>query len=513
MSPQRLVEILDRQCLYNHNAGNEFTTFPSANVDFHFLRSSLASYHTAALKSLFETDYRLIRSLFHFNLTAKPSLFLFPCEAPSVIWDRRFGTAFDPTRNTGYVLYASRVNTADPFVLIHGAILRSFGYAPPFLTEGLANYLSLALHTIQKIKNSGGLVSLSELVQTRSYLTSDPTVADATAATFVRYLIDRYSAGVFMALYDASDDLNLATKIEAAYAKPLAELEKEWLNYVDTMKIPGEIYSQFADRAEQMLNYPLALEYRRAAFELARIEVDSLLRLEQLADDYFLNGDYFNAAGKQELLARIDAKNPQRLIGLAGYQMMNGDYVKAKLQLDAAQANDSTGEVLKFNLALNRLLQGDTIGAAQLWKDLVHNSATGQLSGEARTMLAHILRRSKIETEKQQAQDYFTVALAIFNQPIQTNPALPNPYMWSGIALAGLGDGGNAYDQLNQALFLESRPFYIGMINLWLGKAADLRQKRKLAEEHYAKVMTVAAATYHQEEARMLLENSYTQPK
>jgi hypothetical protein len=88
---------------------------------------------------------------------------------------------------------------------------------------------------------------------------------------------------------------------------------------------------------------------------------------------------------------------------------------------------------------------------------------------------------------------------------------VPNPYLWTGIALVGLDDADNAYDQLNQALFLESRPFYKGMINLWLGKAADLRGKRDLARVHFSDVISGASAAYHQEEALKFIDSGFHQ--
>lgn len=508
--PSRRIQIPDRDCSYNHNSGTDFTIFPSANFDLHFLRGSLASYHAATLKNLFETEYRLFRGVFHFSQTGKQNLFLFPCESHSVIWDKRFGTAFDPTRNNCYSLYTTGLNTSDPFILIHGSILRNYGYAPPFLTEGLANYFSLAIYTVKKLKKSGGLIPLKELVNTRVYLTSDPIAADAISSTFVRYLIDKYTAEKFMELYDQSDDLNLLSKIESTYSKPIKTLEKEWANYVDTMKIPGQLFSQFADRASQMWNYSLALEYRQRAYELAENHADTLARLEQLAGAYFLSGDYFNAATNQDKFAKSDAKNYNHLIGLAGYRMMNGDYDVAESDLNSARRFDSTSEVLRFNMALNAILRGDSIQAAQIWNDLVNGVSSGQLAGESRVMLAHLLNHSEKPEDKDKARDLLTVAMALFNQQMEVDPAVPNSYMWTGIALVGLSDGDNAYDQLGHALFLENRPFYMGMINLWLGKAADLRGKRDLAKTHYSLVLAGSSAAYHQDEAHKYLENPYS---
>jgi len=121
-----------------------------------------------------------------------------------------------------------------------------------------------------------------------------------------------------------------------------------------------------------------------------------------------------------------------------------------------------------------------------------------------------LIRHSEKPEDKDKARDLLTVAMALFNQQMEVDPAVPNPYMWTGIALVGLSDGDNAYDQLSHALFLENRPFYLGMINLWLGKAADLRGKRDLAKTHYSDVLAGSSAAYHQDEAHKYLENPYS---
>lgn len=508
--PSRRAQFPDRECTYNHNVGTDFTIFPSANFDLHFLKGSLASYHKTILKSLFETEYRLFRGVFHFNQSGKENLFIFPCESHSVIWDRRFGTALDPTRSNCYSLYGTGLNTTDPFILIHGSILRNYGYAPPFISEGLANYFSMAVYTVKKLKKSNQLVPLKELLNTKKYLNSDPVASDAIGATFVRYLIDQYTAEKFMQLYNQSDDLNLLSNMETIYSKPLKALEKEWANYVDTLKIPGQLFSQFADRASQMWNYALALEYRQRAYELSETRADSLARLELLCGAYFLSGDYFNAEASQEKLVHSGDKNFNYILSLAGYRMMNGNYSGAETDLMSIRSLDSTNDVLRFNLALNAMMLGDSVRAAQIWNDLAVGISSGQLAGESRVMLALSLQRSDIKEDKEKAKDLLTVAMALFNQQMEIDPSVPNPYMWTGIALVGLGEGENAYEQLNHAIFLENRPFYMGMINLWLGKAADLRGKRDLAKTHYSEVLAGNSAAYHQDEAHKYLASPFS---
>jgi tetratricopeptide (TPR) repeat protein len=157
------------------------------------------------------------------------------------------------------------------------------------------------------------------------------------------------------------------------------------------------------------------------------------------------------------------------------------------------------------------LERGDSVKAQDILEKYINSARGVEIQGEARTLLGFILRKSKNAEIKLQAQNHFTLAIAYFNQQIEQNPAVPSPYMWTGIALLGMNDAENAYEQLNQALFLESRPFYIGMINLWLGKASDARNKRDLAVEFYSEVMAIESASYHQKEARQYLETPYHQ--
>ncbi|MCH7691452.1 MAG: hypothetical protein IIA17_10470 [candidate division Zixibacteria bacterium] len=507
--PLMQTEVDLRQCSYNHNSSSDFSITPSANLDLHHLPQSLADYHAVSIKSLIEAEYRQFRDFFHFKLAGKQDLYLFPCQGYSTMWDKRFGSSFDPTRSNVYALYRSGMNTADPFLLIHGAVLRSYGYAPLFLTEGFANYFSLAISSMKQAVADKTSLPLADMLNTKSYLSADPLLADVTSATFVRFLIDEYTFDKFVLLYEKADDNNLKQLLIDIYNLPLSELEKSWLDYVDSVTIENRQYGQFAQRAEQMFNYSLMLEYTKKFAAGAVSKADSLYRYNQLSRAYFFNGDYYNASETQELLVKIDSQNYDSWLGLATFRMMNGEIEIASADLKRSLDLDSLNVIVGFNLVLNQLLLGDTLSAVQSLNDLIGRGDAGQIQAECRVMLGDILKDSDKAEDTMQARDYFTVALSIFSQQQQTNPALATPYMWSGIALIGLGDAENARDQLELALFLESRPFYIGMINLWLGKTADISNNRQTAEDYYSQVLSAESASYHQDEARRLLEKPF----
>jgi len=75
----------------------------------------------------------------------------------------------------------------------------------------------------------------------------------------------------------------------------------------------------------------------------------------------------------------------------------------------------------------------------------------------------------------------------------------------------GLDDAANAYNHLQVALFLETRPFYQGLTTLLLGKTADVMGERELAREYYGQVLALPAAAYHQAEAQKYLDEPYSQ--
>ena len=170
---------------------------------------------------------------------------------------------------------------------------------------------------------------------------------------------------------------------------------------------------------------------------------------------------------------------------------------------------DSVNSLVPFNQGMQRLCVGDTLGARQYFSLVVTGrGATGGLL-ESQAMLGNILSHSSDPADKSEALNmYNAVMAALSRQDNRHNPSA-SQMMWLGIAYLGIGDTDNAEDYLQTALFLETRVFYQGMINLWLGKVADVRGERTVARDYYQRVLAGASAHYHQEEARSLLERPY----
>jgi tetratricopeptide (TPR) repeat protein len=506
--PIEPVDIDTSWCPFSHYEVDDFGVDPSAHMNIYYVPQTLGDFHWNAIKGLLEEEYDGFNRMVNFNLPGKYLLYVCPCRLKTIIWDDRFGMMVDPVRRTMFAIYAKEFNAVYPFLVSQAALYHNYGYAPAFLSEGFANYLSFAIYDMKKLRAEGGQVPLDSLLDTYSYYRADPRLSDRMSATFVRYLVDHYRVGLFLELYRGADDLNLKPLIEETYGKPISELESEWLNYVDTVSIGFDQAGYFSIQAETMLKYREMAEYSREMLRLASSERDSVDALALMSRAAFFAGDYYAATDHQvEFLQLIDTVGSEWM-KLAGYQMMNGEYDQAIQSLDKATEFDSTNSLIAFNRALHSLVTGDTARAKSLFSEIIDNPIGGGQM-ESQVMLANLLAGSENELERTDAATFYhAVVGALSRQDRRHNPSASQA-MWLGIAYLGVNDVGLAQDFLQTALFLETRPFYAGMINLWLGKVADVRGERSVARDHYQEVLAGSSAHYHQEEARRLLQSPY----
>lgn len=511
IKPLGRTEVDTTGCSLDHRPPGAFAASPSGYMDFHYVRTSFGEYYWNVPKGMFEERYRLFRAMNNFNMPGKFMIYLCPCPLFSVIWDDRFGMMVDPTRNAAYSIYTKNFNSADPFLVLHAAVYKNYGYAPSFLSEGLAGFLSFAEYGMKEIVAAGSNLELDSFLDTYAYYNINADLADKTAASFTKYLINQYSTDKFLTMYKQAHDLNLRNVMVATYGKSISELENEWLNYIDTVSISQADLSLYASLAEGMFNYPLMYKYGVDLLSKASSRQDSLSALDYVIRASFSRGDYYAATDYQQQLITLQPDYGLNWIALAGYQLMNGLYAESKQSLNEARALDSTNQLIDFNLALNDLYTGKEAAAWQRMAGIIMNGSAGGPQAETRALYGNKLAQSSSEEDQALAIQYCTEAINRLGQSIRSGNASAEAYLWTGIAYLGLGDTGNAWDHLHIARFLELRPFYLGMTSLWLGKVADTMGEHEVAKEYYSVVISGAAADYHQRQARQLSQEAYRQ--
>ena len=193
VTPLRSSEIDTSGCSIVHTRQGDFRFDPSAYMDIYYVPNSFGDFYWNTVKGIMDERYRVFKSINNFTLPGKYAIYLCPCPIYSVIWDKRFGMMIDPTRNIAFALYNHNVNTADPFLILDASVYRNYGYAPAFVAEGLASYLTYAAFEMKQLITDGRNLPIESLLVTYNYYTADPAVSDRTSATFVKYLINEYN--------------------------------------------------------------------------------------------------------------------------------------------------------------------------------------------------------------------------------------------------------------------------------------------------------------------------------
>ena len=507
ITPLSYKDIDSSFCTFDHRVKDNFSVKPTAHTDIYYVPSSLGDFYWGSIKELMEASYRQYKEFLNLNIPGKAHIYISPCPIKSVIWDKRFGTSIDPTRNSAFAVYNKEFNTADPFILNHTVTLRTFGYTTPFLSEGLANYFSFAGFDMKQLVKQNNLIPLEDLLDTYAYLKADAKIADRSSATFTKYLIDAYSLDKFLKLYSQADDLNLKGLFPKLYNKTIKELESEWLHYVDTVSFDPMMFVAFASKAEVMLNYELMHTYNLGLLELASKKEDSIRVFSNLKRSSFFNGNYYEAAEYQKKLINLNSEDAGGWMALGSYEMMNGLYDSCWTHFQKAASLDSTSQMINFNIALFYINKGEPEKARKILVNNFSNEKGSSAQGETRVLLANILQNSDEKANQEKAAVYFKEAANMYQQILQTNSSAPSIYMWLGISFLGLHEYDNAVNYLHIAEFIESRPFYQGMINLWLGKAYIAADEKETAKEYLSNVISIASSVYHQEEAAKLLES------
>jgi tetratricopeptide (TPR) repeat protein len=509
ISPRQLIQIDTANCTFDPSISGVFQFDPSANFDLYYVKGTLADFHWNTIKSYLETDYEQFQKALNLATTGKINFFLCPCAIPSINWDKRFGYMIDPGRSDIYAIYAHEFASVDPILPNMLRLLQLWGYAPPFLVEGIAGYFDFANYEIKKARLSKKLPGIASLLTASGYYACEPKLAETVAASFIKYLADSYGISKIKQIYEKSDDLTLQMNLEKAYALPLDSLEKYWNKYIDTVTVLRRHYDFYGARAGAIYNASKQIEYYEEMAKLDSTNRDSINTWEKLAPLYYQYGHYYKAVEAYQRLIKIDSVLPVYYQILGNLLLYDGKYDAAMKTLDTVYMLDSEYATSHLLQAKILAIRGDTLEAIKLAGEYypVEKSNVGKV--EFLLFLGKMYGQKGKNYDSAMANQYFSDAYAWAADIVSKAADDPAHKLRAGLACLGLREFDKAENYLEIASFTEFRSLFIGEVLIAFGNLYDLRGNHEKAMEYYRKCLTYPLAVYQHDLCNKYIDTPY----
>jgi hypothetical protein len=490
-------------------ADSSFVSDPSGKYDFYYVKQSLGDYRWNQIRDAFEFGYKKIAPIFNLTDQAKVYFYISPCNLSDVGWDQRWDNAIDLSRNNVFAHYSPSANRLYMQVVLSLRFLRNWGYAPALLLEGVASAPEFCdLYARDDLKN-GKLPELSTLGVTREYRALDRTTSSMAAGSFATYLLRTRGLIKLRNWYQQSTDLTVTKTFQQVYGQSLAEIEKEWHGYLDTVSISASLYNYYIGHAQAFMHTDDQMLFAKAA--LAET-ADTAYFGSTLASLHFTYGDYTQAAQffryviADDTTNKAEAKAAARVF-LANMMLADGKLAAAdSLYLQAIQA-DSTDSYVYQKLAQIELTKGRFARAVDLCKQAAAKNKLPANGIDIDIALGDAyVTVGQVDSAGSRYQAAFDHAKALISSGAGDSPL---HYLRAGRAAVRLGSAKVALDYLDLAFFLEERMFYLGQVFLALGQTHDLLGDRKTALENYRKVLKYPTAFFDRQEAEKYLQKAY----
>ncbi len=509
ISPRKSVEIDTISCAYKPNAGGDFGMDPSANFDIYFVKNSLGDFHWNNIKNYLEADYGFFQTKFNISTSSKMSLFLCPCPSPIINWDKRFGYAIDPGRANIYTIYNHDFVSTDAILPNMLRLLQLWGYAPPFLVEGIAGYFDFTQYRIKKLREKSEIPGVRNILTTSGYYSADPTAAEIVSASFAKYLINVYGVGKMQTLYKQSDDLTLLKNLEELYGRPLDSLQKDWLAAVDTITFTRQMFDHFAGRANAINHITKQLEYLEEMPKYDQSRFDTLDTHTKLASTYYQTGDYDKALKEFKFLQADDTAKATNWQIIGNLYLINNELDSAWAAFDSAFQLDTTYAAAKLLQAKILALRGDTVGAIKLAEEFYGKEQSPPGKIEFLLLLGALYKAPGMNQDTAKAEKYFSDAAVWSSDMMAKVPDDPVYKLRAGLAYFGLGQYHDAIQYLELARFTEQRAYHTGRILVNLGMLYDVIGDHDKAVEYYQACLASPSAQYHRELCRKYIVKPY----
>ncbi len=504
ISPLGIVD-MEVDCDYNPSAEGVFTSDPAPHFQMFFVPYSLGDYHWNAIRSYLEREVDVQYKMYKFAEPHPVSFYLLPCEYPTYRYDKLWGFHVDPVRNNVMCVYNHDEKTVSALPVNMLRFYRFWGYAPRFFVEGISSVSDFNDFYVRNYMTSHSIPALSDYFVTDDYLNSnDKLMLRRFAGSFCAYLVKAYGIQVFKQLYMNLTDLTASDDLFNAYGKSADSLNTEWIYYLDTMKIDSRWFKYYAQREAYLRNYDEVISLLERRYAATDATSD---QMEELGNYCFLTGDYDKAKAYYGLRLGEDDVEPSNLVVYANMLLILGDLDDALEFYNKVISLDSTLPIPEYKVG--RILQylNDYTGAIEHFKRAAKISTTDDIVIDAQLGIASCF---KAMGDDDSSKAYNVSALNGSKALMIGGSPKPLMYMRAAEAFIALGQADPAIEQLDMALFVEERKFYVGRMALAMGKAYDLKGKRDTALEYYNLVQDAPGGFLFREEADKYITKPYS---
>ncbi len=480
----------------------------SSRYDFAFVRQTWGDFHWNLLRDRVEERTDSLGKIYNLATSQRPEYYFAPCLLSDWVWDGRFYFSLEPARRRAVSAYGREANSFSPWVPNLLLFYLAWGYAPAPLAEGAAACFDYPHFFARRYLQEGKLDSITQFITTYRYRRLPAEKALMETASFVRFLTERYGASRFEQLYRSATDLSARQELEKLYSQPVPALEAEWRSFLNDFKPEPEPLRQLA--RDEFFNYRFGEALGLLQNALALDPEPRAGDLEDIATQFYNLGRYDSARTYYQRAYVADSTFWMRPYALANFCLIlddtipAGHYYRKLLDLDSSISDGLVRQAAYF-------FESENFSAAEsLYTQVLKKKTRPDDLAELNLNLGFI--NWKLKGDFDRGNEQLNAAWRYYRQVLGDAPGVPLPYLRLGELFLYKNMPDSAEANLKFALYLETRPFYLGKILIRLGNLYDLTGRRREAEESYREVLKLAAAPLERRRARAYLKKRFSIP-
>ena len=317
------------------------------------------------------------------------------------------------------------------------------------------------------------------------------------AASWVRFLIEKFSREKMIEFYKEVSDINVRYLLEKYFGK-IDELQKEWFKYLNEYSPLAQDLRYFAKLATGLREYPQALELYQELEQSYPEEKGT----PDLANCYYILGDYSEAIQYYQKWVGQDTADASRHYVLANMYWLKGELALARQEFGKSISLDSNSVMAYLNLA-KLALDSAQYERCQSYLEKRETRKAGQQE----QLEYHLLRADLHRALGQQVLVDSTALKArlLAKEILRNNQEEGFAYLLMGRAYLASDSLEQAEKYLKVAQLLEDRAFYVGQTYLLLAELYLRKGDKSMAKEYLQAVLNSPAGFREQSMARKLL--------